>query len=329
MSVLSAEPPRLPAYRLNERYELVSLQQPGNAVPAAARQSGDAAPAWNAGLRSEKLGNGCEINLIDCLPAKDADGIVEGPPTFSISLFLEGEGSFSVENGRLQELRDGSLFLFHAPQPAWGRNQIRGGRRLRGVDFRFAPQSLEAVGLALPGDLGHGDSGSGAGATLLGRPLSDSLVRIAHETMGCPMRGVARRAFLQSKALEVLAHVIASSAPESRQPPYLKGRDRRLIEEAAEIVRQRYSEPWTIRLLARTVGLNERKLKEGFRQVLGRTVHGHLEATRVDAAKAFLTQHDLTATDTALAVGYSNPSHFAKIFRRNTGLSPNRWRRCQ
>jgi AraC-like DNA-binding protein len=32
-------------------------------------------------------------------------------------------------------------------------------------------------------------------------------------------------------------------------------------------------------------------------------------------------------TQAALAVGYANPSHFAKLFKRRLGLSPSAWRR--
>jgi AraC-like DNA-binding protein len=154
-----------------------------------------------------------------------------------------------------------------------------------------------------------------------------ALQRIAQEVLACRMSGAARRIFLQSKALELLAYVIASCDAQPPSPVGLTRRDRVRVQQADELLCQRYSDPWTIASLAREVGLNERKLKQGFRQLLGRTVHDHLERTRISAAQSLLAEGGLGVTETALAVGYSNPSHFAKIFKRSVGISPSRWRR--
>jgi AraC-like DNA-binding protein len=37
-------------------------------------------------------------------------------------------------------------------------------------------------------------------------------------------------------------------------------------------------------------------------------------------------QDGLSGSDVALDVGYSNPSHFAQLFRKETGLSPSDYR---
>lgn len=304
------------------------LEQGSHLVPLAA---GTRMLTWNDAVRSEDLGNGHRVTVIDWLPAEDEAGQVEGPPTLSISLFLEGAGSFSLDNGPALDVASGSLFLFHASRPTRGLHRIRGGRRMLGVDFRFAPDVLEAAGFRLPGRFGGGPypGGSVDEATLLRAPLTDAFQRIARQTIGCPMRGPARRTFFQAKALEVLAHVIDLGEGGRMPTAGLSSKDRLRIRQAAEIIRSRYDEPWTIASLARAAGINERKLKQGFRQVLGLTVHTHLQATRITAALDLIARDGTTVTDAALAVGYSNPSHFAKIFRDHVGQSPGRWRRTQ
>ena len=48
---------------------------------------------------------------------------------------------------------------------------------------------------------------------------------------------------------------------------------------------------------------------------------------RMDAARRLLRETDKGVVDVALEVGYANPSHFAQLFRRETGLSPSDYRR--
>lgn len=307
----------LPAYRLDDSYRLVSID--GGAEPEG----------WNAGLTCEEIGEGWRVNRFDCRAARDERRTVEGPPTFSISLFLDGRGRLALDNGPALDLLPRTVFLFHAPHPTRGLNHIVAGSRMLGVDFRFDPGLLDSIGLHSLGCLMRAsrDNASVQDSLLLRWPLTAPLQRIAEDVLGCRMRGAARRVFLQSRALEVIAHVIAMGDSDAEPASGLTRRDRTRIEQAAEVLRARYSEPWTIASLAREVGLNERKLKQGFRQLLGRTVHGHLERTRISVARNLLADSGLGVTETALAVGYSNPSHFAKIFKRCVGTSPGRWRR--
>jgi len=47
----------------------------------------------------------------------------------------------------------------------------------------------------------------------------------------------------------------------------------------------------------------------------------------MDAARKLLRETKKSVLDVALDIGYSNPSHFAQLFRRETGLSPSDYRR--
>ncbi len=48
---------------------------------------------------------------------------------------------------------------------------------------------------------------------------------------------------------------------------------------------------------------------------------------RLDAARRLLRETKKSVVTIALDVGYTNPSHFAQLFRRETGLSPSDYRR--
>ncbi|HEX8089322.1 MAG TPA: helix-turn-helix transcriptional regulator, partial [Blastocatellia bacterium] len=48
---------------------------------------------------------------------------------------------------------------------------------------------------------------------------------------------------------------------------------------------------------------------------------------RMEEARRLLRETKMSVIDVALEVGYANPSHFARLFRRETGLSPSDYRR--
>ncbi len=53
-----------------------------------------------------------------------------------------------------------------------------------------------------------------------------------------------------------------------------------------------------------------------------------LDQTRRDEALRLLAESSHTMTEIAYSVGYSDPAHFTRAFKRWTGLSPSRFRAC-
>ncbi|BBK40901.1 AraC family transcriptional regulator [Allostella vacuolata] len=280
---------------------------------------------WLAGLETEDLGNGCRVNRLVFTAVTEERFRAEGPPTICIAVFLDGRGSMTVDGVRTLPIMPGTAILFHSPRRTGGENRIAAGCRVRCVDVRFSPESLEHLGLpSLAALLRADEAGCSVQETLfLLRPAGPALLASARDALGCTLQGSARRLYLQAKAIEILSLMVALAETGARQ---LLPRDQRRVEEAARLVAERFQEPWTIGSLARAVGLNERKLKEGFRAVLGRTVHAHLEEVRLAAAAAMI-QDGTAITEAAMAVGYGSPSHFAKVFRRRHGCTPRDWPR--
>jgi len=74
--------------------------------------------------------------------------------------------------------------------------------------------------------------------------------------------------------------------------------------------------------LARLAGLNDYKLKAGFRQVFGTTVFGYLRQQRLEQARQLLQAQEISVTEAAATVGYSSQGHFAAAFRKQFGINP-------
>jgi len=83
-----------------------------------------------------------------------------------------------------------------------------------------------------------------------------------------------------------------------------------------------------VRLAADLVDTSPRTLQRRLRE-LGTSYRAVVDGARLDLATRMLTRTDATAAEIGNVVGYSDPSHFARAFRRFTGMSPGEYRLAQ
>lgn len=98
------------------------------------------------------------------------------------------------------------------------------------------------------------------------------------------------------------------------------------IRQAKAILTKQFDRPITIPQLAKKVGINEAKLKKGFKDVYGQSIHDCLLQLRIERAKHLLTTTDITVTDISYYVGYSQINHFITLFKKEVGAPPAEWR---
>ena len=79
--------------------------------------------------------------------------------------------------------------------------------------------------------------------------------------------------------------------------------------------------------LAREIGMNEKKLCYGFKEVFGNTIFGYLYDYKMQLAQQLLLHTDKSVGEIALQCGYEHLSHFSTAFKRKFGLSPQEMRR--
>jgi AraC-like DNA-binding protein len=110
-----------------------------------------------------------------------------------------------------------------------------------------------------------------------------------------------------------------------RRPPDICccGRDHARLREARRMLDSCPGHPWCIRDLARKVGLNERKLKSGFRAQFGTTVNECLTRARMRMAHQLLLENRTGVGEVSRRVGYANPRHFTQLFRDRYGVNPS------
>jgi AraC-like DNA-binding protein len=92
-------------------------------------------------------------------------------------------------------------------------------------------------------------------------------------------------------------------------------------------LRANCTEPIDLDELAQRFGYSPRNFRRLFRELTGTTPHDYLVKLRVGRAMRALSASDVSVTDVALASGFSDGNYFSYMFRKQTGMSPSRYRR--
>lgn len=157
---------------------------------------------------------------------------------------------------------------------------------------------------------------------------SASMLTPLQQILNCPYDGTIKKTYLESKALELIALKL-NQVSESRLYPEdvsLKADDIERIYLAKEILLDNMENPPSLITLAKQAGLNDFKLKRGFRQIFGTTVFGCLRQHRMEQAQRLLESYDLSISQVSQSVGYASPSQFSAAFKKAFGYSPSTYR---
>ncbi|NEQ42348.1 MAG: helix-turn-helix transcriptional regulator [Leptolyngbya sp. SIOISBB] len=151
--------------------------------------------------------------------------------------------------------------------------------------------------------------------------ITPAMQRLLQQIWQCPYTGLTRSLFLEAKSLELIALYIQAAQAETAASSNLSAADVDSIHQAQTVLRQNLGTPPSLIELARQVGINDRKLKQGFREMLDTTVFGYLTQQRMERACQLLQQERSVAA-VATLVGYDSPTAFSGAFRRKLGMTP-------
>jgi AraC-like DNA-binding protein len=78
--------------------------------------------------------------------------------------------------------------------------------------------------------------------------------------------------------------------------------------------------------LAARFGVSARTLSRRFKMAAGLSIGDYALRRRLDEAQSLLRRTNLSVTEVAFEVGLTDPSHFTRVFRKQLGLTPTRYR---
>lgn len=147
--------------------------------------------------------------------------------------------------------------------------------------------------------------------------------RIIHDINQCPLGGSLGKLMLEASLQQMFALQLADMMKEQRRQSRLGARDREIIHAVKHHLQSTFQEDHSLLELSRKFGLNQNKLKTGFREEFGVPVIEYLFQLKMDHAKMLLSHHGVNVSEAACAVGYRHAHHFATAFKRKFGFSPS------
>ncbi len=199
-------------------------------------------------------------------------------------------------------------------------------RPVKMVTLHVTPSGLSSLAgvpiHSLPANLFSGPVPTGENIAEIFSDMTPRIQSAVFQILDCSLPGPAGNLFVEGKALELLALELDGASDRSGISPAFRPAEVERLHKARRIIMDHMQDPPTLTELARKVGLNEKKIKTGFRTLFGTTVYGFLRTHRMETAKGLMLSKGMGVSEAAWAVGYVNVSHFGAAFRKHLGVLP-------
>jgi len=158
--------------------------------------------------------------------------------------------------------------------------------------------------------------------------LSEQLKNVINNLLYCPAISEEQRPFYREiKAMEFFCLGLNNGAGEITQAVKLTRRNIELIHASKHIMDTNFDQHITIASIARQTGMNEFKLKAGFKQVFGISMFEYLVKTRMQTARNLLLETDKPIKEIAVLTGYATKQSFLNAFKRYFHDTPGAFRK--
>jgi AraC family transcriptional regulator of arabinose operon len=132
-------------------------------------------------------------------------------------------------------------------------------------------------------------------------------------------RGDALGRHQSSLCLEQIIYLLRD---DSREP--IAGPVDQALDSIIELIRRDPTRRWTVAELAERTALSRAQFTRRFIAHAGIPPARFVIRARVERAKQLLTETDMTVTQVAATLGYTEVAHFSRQFKRQVGHSPRR-----
>jgi AraC-like DNA-binding protein len=90
-------------------------------------------------------------------------------------------------------------------------------------------------------------------------------------------------------------------------------------------LQSRLDKPPNIASLAKKAGMSEPKLRKLFNQTFGKGVFEYFQFVRMQEAARLLKEKRLTVSEAGYQLGFTNLSHFSRVFEQHIGIKPKKY----
>jgi len=133
--------------------------------------------------------------------------------------------------------------------------------------------------------------------------------------------------FIQSIAQSVAVHLGRNyTDPNAKREEHRGGLPAFKLRRVTDLLEAGLDEAFRLQPLAHEAGLSEFHFCRAFKKTTGFSLSQYFIRLRMEKARRLLRETTKTVIEVGLDVGYSSPSHFAQVFRREVGATPTEYR---
>ncbi|WP_163410763.1 helix-turn-helix domain-containing protein [Flavobacterium ajazii] len=158
--------------------------------------------------------------------------------------------------------------------------------------------------------------------------MTPEMNSILNELISCKRKGILKTLFTEAKILKLLMLQLEQfeSIQLNAKDLSIKDYDIEKIHLAKSILEENISISLSLVELSHRAGLNDYKLKKGFKEIFGTTVFAYLFELRMIEAKRLLIENDKSLSEISLLCGYKFVQNFTNAFKVKFGSTPNEFR---
>lgn len=114
---------------------------------------------------------------------------------------------------------------------------------------------------------------------------------------------------------------------QTKSPESIPDTPAALISRMRSYIDQHFADDFSVAQMAKEFDISTSYLSRVFRQGIGCSASAYLTRRRLGEAQTLLLNTTIPVSEIAKKVGYPNQSYFTKIFKKNFGISPLRYRK--
>lgn len=253
--------------------------------------------------------------------------IVPGDGLLSFHVRLAGGFTICVSRTKPVKVQGPSLLVWHQPTGIEASEWETPGHREVSVTLFCKPEFITSdlfnASAATPRHIRRFLGSNADAVNYCQLPVNAEILGTATSIVKSPYTGRLRLVHMEAKVLELFCQILLAfdRLSEAFDEQYSEG-DLNRLHRAREILAGRFNPMPTICAIARELGINESKLKRGFKTLFGKTIFEYGHECRMQHALQLLRDRHLRIGLVAESVGYKHQTTFASAFKQHFGYRP-------
>jgi len=156
--------------------------------------------------------------------------------------------------------------------------------------------------------------------------ISPEMIRTASEMLHQPVPENIENHYYKIKCEELLCYIFALLLQREAVPASgMHINDIKSIYAIKSSLHLHLNESPNIAAFAKSSNMSEPKLRKLFKQTFGKGIFEYYQTARMQEAAKLLKQKRLTVSEVGYQLGFTNLSHFSRVFEQHMGMKPKRY----